>query len=654
MLSEMHAQHYTRREMLVKLKEVGFDVSPGQLLSQMKKWNMMVYGERASQSAANPKSLEETSHRTASGPCIADEESVDESLQLEAKLILEDAPPLPRLSYEEADLGIRLGTRRLSVDQASEGTSGGISFSSLGNAEDPLVQESHTAHRDKATLYYLPSPPPSDPLESATDAPQSDLADAGAILRQVSTITEPWCGNFPTICCCQAFFRGHSDFGRSSELYKIILEQSPPQSLKYIVALLNLVETEPNNGDRQELRNHFWDTINYYLQICTRTDLKNKLAPHILHRLLKVWEAFTDGDRLPLPTADLFRSTAAETHESLINKILKTKLAVNANSNPSDQRVNWHIESERDVGCVVGFVVCKPSTFPLLNCAGEVFGSTDSWKNLTSTTQVQRSLTELVPAANRIAAYMRSQWNKGISIASAYDLGDCDLQMIFAALGLMIALETTSFASDFTDPESWRPGLQAFIETTVNTLSLNADYADKFRKAYWLVRCETIGHSGKTVHMGEPCIATHEWEILDRSIHDYDEERTWFERRLFSGRHNSWPQVNDLMAGTDDNMSIRSESSFNSFRKFQALALHLKIGTPASRSLKTKGSSSKSRRSSESHMSWRLEQVLQIHDEDDVVESEEDGHEPEVSDSAQRAHLDQVAFEKMPNYSESC
>lgn len=647
LLSEMHAQRYTRKDMLVKLREVGFDVSPGQLLSQMKKWDMMVYGERASHSGTCPQIMDESTSPRASEPLISGLGHDDALPQSEEKPSLSDLPLLPPLSF-----GGSLSHTRQFSGHSFDDISDTISFSTLDDIEDISVDRTLVKDPENSQspqIYHGRKRTFSEPVIHGLG---SDVADPASILRQISTITEAWCGNFPTTCCCHALFRGQGSFKSSPELYKIILEQSSPRSLKYIVALLNLMETKFPGQDKQELRVHFWDTVNYYLQLCTRFDLKNKLAPRILHRLLEVWEAFSDGDRLPFPTSDLFRLSVVDSHESLIDRILKTKAPSNLQRCPPDYQVDWHIDAERDVGCVVGFSVRQPSTSSLLNSAGEVFGSTKSWNRLDKGPDTQRSLTELVSTANQIAARMQFKWSDGSCIATAYDLGDCDVPLIFTALGLMIALETTSFTSevDLSNPESWTPGLQTFIETTVDTLSLNADYADKFRKAYWLVRCETIGYGGKTVHMGEPCIATHAWEVLERNIHDYDEARTWFERRFFSGRKDTWPQANDLMTGADDNMSMRSEHSYNSFRKFQALALHLKIGTPASGSLKTKSSSRKSRRSDISHMSWQLERVLQIRNPD-AGEEAEDGDTKDagvdVTSVAERAQMDEMAYKDM-------
>lgn len=648
LLSEMHTQRFTRKDMLAKLREVGFDVSPGQLLSQMKKWDMMVYADRVSHSGIS-QSLDEIMLQSSPEPVIADNDIVNGPADAASKVELDNVPPLPPFSYGHSDES----RWRFSAAERSDDTADGASFSSLEDLDELPLEGYYRSSKLDVTAVH-PDSIEEVLVKIPVHALGSDAADPSSILRQISTITEPWCGNFPTTCCCQAFFRGQGIFASSPELYKIILDQSSPQSLIYIVALLNLVETKPAGEGRLELPTQFWDAVDFYLRACTRVDHKNKLAPHILHRLLRIWEV-SDGDCLPFPVSEFPRSSAARTHESLINKILKTRPSTSEPRQPSSHTIDWQIESERDVGCVVGFTVRRPSTFPLLNCAGEVFGSTDSWNDTNNNDGTQRDLTELIPAANQIAAYMQSQWYNGIAMHTAYDLGDCDLPLIFTALGLMIALETTSFAHDFSDSKTWSPGLQAFIDTTVNTLSLNADYADKFRKAYWLVRCNKIGHHGKIIHMGEPCTAIQGWAILDRSIHDYDEERTWFERRLFSGRQNTWPQqANDLMtlsSPNGDNMSIRSGESFNSFSRFQALALHLKVGTPASRSTKTR-SSARSRSSSESHMSWRLERMLQIRDDDDDETEQEGGlsrrsFEPGTLTSAQRAQLDQMAFEKM-------
>lgn len=648
LLNEMHDQRYTRKEMLVKLKEVGFDVSAGQLLSQLKKWNMMVYGERVSHSGTHQPDFDHIPCQGFLEPAIVDEPLSSEPPLPTKQYSLEGVSPAPLILHDTPISH----TRQFSADQSLDTISDAISFSTLDDIQD-LPTEGKSCETEEPV-----GPPPYHPEVSipgpVVHALGSDAADPSSILRQIQTIKEPWCGNFPTACCCQALFRGQDGFKSSPELYKIILEQSSPHSLKYVVALLNLVETGSLGEDKEELRMHFWDTVNRYLQLCTRLDLKNKLAPHILHRLLKVWETFSDGDRLPFPTTDLFRSSVANTHEALIDKILRTKPTRSSQPPPYDYHVNWQIDAERDVGCVVGFAVRQPSTFPLLNTAGEIFGSIEPWSSVNGRFDQFRSVAQLIPTANYIAAYMQSQWFNGVAIVTAHDLGDCDIPLIFTALGLMIALETTAFTSevDFSHPDSWTPGLRAFIETTVNTLSLNADYADKFRKAYWLVRCNTIGRTGKTVHMGQPCTATRDWDLLDRNINDYDEERTWLERRFFSGRNNSWPQADDLTKGSDDNMSIRSGNSFNSYRRFQALALHLRIGSLKSGSLKTKSSSNQSRCSSLSHMSWQLERMLHIRDgesEEGVLQVGEEVQceADDVSSVEERAKMDELAYEKI-------
>lgn len=630
MLSEMHAQRYTRREMLAKLKHSGFEVSPGQLLSQMKKWNMMVYGERASQAGLPLQPPQ--------GPTGAI--TIDEAVSDELTLTPDFTSPPPERDSTE-DLQYR------SISQPLYDAVGGRSLSSVDEAREA----SGTEYQEYDDTISLGTPPPTYTPEASADettfvnafinALEPEMADSSAILRQVETITEPWCGNFPTVCCCRAFFFGEDRFSTSPKLYEIVLDQSCPQSLAYIMALLNLAATRPTGQTRAKVRRHLETAVENYLRICTRVEYKNKLAPHILHRLIRVWEDFADGDHLALPASNFLRYDTARTNGALLKKIFKTKPTILSKAKSSGCPVNWQTDSERDVGCLVGFTARRPSTFPLLNSDGEIFGSTKSWSTLGTS-----SLAELVPTAQQLAAYMQSQWSNGITIHSAYDLSDCNIPLIFMGIGLMIALEASSSAQGLIEPQSgttahgaWTPGIRAFIEATVNTLSLNADHADKFRKAYWLVRCAKIGHHGKTIHMGgERCTASLDWETLSRPILSYDEERSWIERRLFSGQGNTWPQLDDLLVTTTptalDAASVRStSSSIGSFRRFQALALHLKIGVHASSSLSSRSAKSKSTRSgmsTESHLSWQLEQMLDIRNEDDERSAGKDEVEAEI------------------------
>lgn len=130
----------------------------------------------------------------------------------------------------------------------------------------------------------------------------------------------------------------------------------------------------------------------------------------------------------------------------------------------------------------------------------------------------------------------------------------------------------------------------------------------KFRKCVWLTGAGNIGGSGKPLHFGQGRYLR-EWALLERNVHDFEKERTWIQRQLFSGG-NTWPQAADLVK--DDGMSIRSASSSSSFRRFQGLALHLKLGsTPSLGSFLTKSSG---RMSLDSHLSWEFAHRLGIAD----------------------------------------
>ncbi|KAK5077531.1 hypothetical protein LTR24_009561 [Lithohypha guttulata] len=158
----------------------------------------------------------------------------------------------------------------------------------------------------------------------------------------------------------------------------------------------------------------------------------------------------------------------------------------------------------------------------------------------------------------------------------------------------------------------------------------------KFRKCLWLTGAGNIGGTGKPLHFGQ-CRYLREWALLEGNIHDFDEERTWIQRQLFPGG-NTWPQAADLVK--DDGMSIRSVFSSSSFRRFQGVALHLKLGsTPSLRSFLTKSSG---RMSLDSHLSWEFEHRLGI--ADSKVEA--------ALTPAQRAQQDQEAYEKMQTIEE--
>ena len=621
MLTRMHEQHYTRRQMLEALKALDFDVTSGQLLAQMKKWELAVYITRAESSVEHnmPELLE----------AVWRSQSID--------------PTAEKHPDRDVTLPVRPGSASESFDSHDAGMLGDICLvsSNLSDGADSIDWLESSSTLNEILLNDMPVPPEAldvEYLDTKNDNTSDEqgmspslqemisehrqdvfgtkLQHAQYIQRQLATITEPWCYTFPTDCCCHAFFHHQDNFTTSPELYRIMLEQSSSCSLKYAIILVNLM-TFPNiDVNRQELREPLWSTIEYYLMICTRPTYKNSLASHILHSLVQAWNTWF-GDDLSIPTTG-FSKLRIGSLNTLVSKIMKAR-PVNADNTDTSIQSDWQSEAERNVNTIIGFLARRPSTFPLTDWSGEAFGSLNSPQTL----RVQQDANELLKFAQALSKYMREACSREASGTSEGSkstplelLGDCDLFVIFDSLGLMIALELNSYATDLLDntegvseSSHWPPELRNFIDTIVRTLSLNAEYAEKFRKSYWLVTGKTIGYQGKNIHFGS-CNAMAEWRTLDRSIYEYDAPRTWIERRLFSGR-NEWPKTEDLM--TSDNMSMRSVSSFNSFRRFQALAFHLKIVTPHSRSIRTKSTrSGTSKMSLDSHLSWQLEHMLGI------------------------------------------
>ena len=644
-LTGMHDQRYTRREMISGLKLRDFHVTIGQLLAQMKKWDLTVYNTANGSHAPTFRTTPELEDPNA-GTCV-------EGLRQAAAEPMYDHDPADDTAVQ-VDAGFMGGL--FLANQSDNDIS-----SDLGLANDSLTtlvpsetlrdfitgEQKYIAGEDEAKKGR-----PDLDADTWTEAEGIEY-DSGrgkatpqGILQQLRTITELWCDPFPRTCCCQSLFFSKDRFARSSGLYAILLEQSSSSTLQYVWALLSLIELSPAIIPTPHMQAQLWQTIEYYLRLCTKVDIKNSLANQILHRLLKAWQEVS-GDQAPFPTS-AFTSSRSSTNPSLFTKIFSAKPANSWSSVTACHRnVDWQNDSDRDVGMLVGFAARQPSTFPLINWSGTTFGSTGSWSN----TNDMKDNYELITTAALLATHMEHIWSicdgstngKDIHPKPVVDAVDCDLPMVFNALGLMLALELSSYVKDLmqqdgklSDPASWPKELHDFVDSTLRTLSLNAEYAEKFRRSYWLVKTDKIGYGGKGIHMGD-CLATNEWQVLNRDIHEYDEERTWIERRLFSGR-NTWPQANDLVNG--DNMSMRSVSSFNSFRRFQALAFHLKIGTPHSRSTRTK--STKSKMSLDSHLSWRLEHLLEIKEHDEAHGSSD---EREALSSTQHAEQDQQAFE---------
>lgn len=610
LLTRMHQQHYTRRQMLAALKNTGFNVTTGQLLAQMKKWDLMVYGVKA----------DTIINDTIACPCDA---SVLQPVRAVDPDDAHDAGFIGNLHIIVSDMDDSLHSRSDADLHKSEGN-----VTTLEDTEASQIPPHSTANVSTDEVLDVP-----------TDLGNEDLADfdlehdlelitntltsnAVFLQHQLPTILEPWCEPFPTTCCCRAFFTATDDFAKSPELFHILLEQVPPTSIIYAIAVINLINIEDQTRDEATLRNMLWSCIEQYLRICTRVDVKNNVATRILHSLLQTWNRLYE-DRFPLPAITASR-TSTLSRTALLNRIVKTKARSLGPVNV--RRSKWRAKAGLDIGAITGFIARRPSTWPLINWSGGKFGSTDGWWPVDKPESAG-----LIETATAFSEHMTKIWAteqqnpKKSRLPSLEDLGACNVPLIFDTLGLMLALELSSYAMDFTPNGSllnsphWPKELSKFIDTTVRTLSLNAEYAEKFRKVYWLISAEKIGYSGKSksIHTG-PCTAIEEWQVLERSVYDYDQPRTWIERRLFTNR-NSWPQTEDLV--TADNMSIRSVSSFNSFKRFQALALQLKIGTPHSRSTRTK--STRSKMSLDSHLSWQLEHMLDIQKDDTALDSSE-------------------------------
>lgn len=615
--------------MLAALNNADFNVTAGQLLAQMKKWNLQVNSMEAND--INDGKTEDSCSPTFVQPVriIEPDDTRDAGFIGNLRLVASDPEINLNSSLEEKH------------DEAAN------------NIPRPDIEDSQKVYQlsddmNLAQLESITSPEQEAndlvevELEPETEAIINNLnAHAESLRRQLPTIMEPWCEVFPTTCCCRALFAAENGFSTSPKLYHILLEQAPTQTLLYAIALLNLADTETKAADEPVLRDHLWSTIEYYLRICTRTEIKNSVATRILHALLHTWNKLYQ-DQFPLPTSNTFQRSV-RSRGTLLDKLVKTKPKKDASQ--KQRRSRWQAKAELDIGAISGFIAKRPSTWPLINWSGGQFGSTDGWWPTDDPKNAG-----LIETAAALSDHMTKIWAteqkekhpRARKLPSLEDLGACNVPLIFDTLGLMLALELSSYAADFTSNGSllhspkWPTELSKFIDTTVRTLSLNAEYAEKFRKTYWLISAEQIGYSGKckSVHTG-PCTAAKEWQALNRSVHDWDEPRTWIERRLFTNR-NSWPQTEDLV--TADNMSMRSVSSFNSFKRFQALALHLKIGTPHSRSVRTK--STKSKMSVDSHLSWQLEHMLDIKAEDPatdkgglepLVEMEEDVARSEIA-----------------------
>lgn len=607
LLTRMHQQHYTRRQMLAALKNAGFIVTTGQLLAQMKKWNLMV----------NIVPADTIINDENKCPCDA---TNLQPVQVVEPDDTHDAGFIGGLRLVASNPDIRLGV--CSTEKHEETTDDFTSQERLSSQEVAtpltnvdLAESENTTSPDQAHDDFAEVE-----LEPETETVTGTLNAHAASLRiHLPTIVEPWCDPFPISCCCRSLFTAQDSFAKSPRLYHILLEQSAPHTLLYVLALLNFADTETQPAEESTLRDMLWSTTEYYLEICTRTEIKNSVATRLLHALLQTWNRLYE-DRFPLPNVSSFRSSVTS-RSALLDKVVKTR--PKKPSLAKLRRSRWQAKAELDIGAITGFIAKRPSTWPLINWSGGQFGSMDGWWPVDNPQK-----TGLVETAAALSDHMTRIWAteqqdpQKSRLPSLEDLRACNVPLIFDTLGLMLALELSSYAMDFTPTGSllnspaWPKELSKFIDTAVRTLSLNAEYAEKFQKTYWLISAEQIGYSGKckSVHMGQ-CTAAKEWQVLERSIHDWDEPRTWIERRLFTNR-NSWPQTEDLVTG--DNMSMRSVSSFNSFKRFQALALHLKIGTPHSRSERTK--STRSKMSVDSHLSWQLEHMLDIKAEDPAAD----------------------------------
>ncbi|KAJ9655378.1 hypothetical protein H2198_005752 [Neophaeococcomyces mojaviensis] len=487
-----------------------------------------------------------------------------------------------------------------------------------------------------------------------------DMASTGAIIRHLSTITEPWCTSFPTTCCCHSLFFAKDDFAQSPELYMILMEQSPIYKLQFVMALLSLVETRPKGSHKEVLKTRLRETVEFYLKQCTRTDVKNTMASTILHRLLKVSESILGGEYSAtsrLSTRSL-SSTSLQT-SALMEKILKTTSLENRGTGDDNMPTKWFQECA-DNAITLDFAGLCPNKFSSLNRRGQNFGNRpwalhqdESSSTLAINDSVEDHTTEyprpifdgtfLMTTAASIAKMLQQQ-HASVPVKGVSSHGPSDSKRIFSALGLMIALEFSTNVSflyeapgPISDPAFWTSQMHKFVYTFIENLGQDAECADKFRKAYWLARTDMIGRDGKGIHTGQ-CKAAKEWTILDRSIHEFDEDRPWIERQFLAHRL-TLPHDNEIVMG--DHMSIHSESSATSFDRFQATAVRLQLGRlPSTKSFQT---SSSKRMSAESHLSWQLDRLLEISDDGPMDVSLTD---------EQRAEQDQRTFDLMQTIAE--
>lgn len=607
LLTRLHQQHYTRRQMLDQLKTRDFTVTSGQLLAQMKKWDLMVYTTHQKRPSSTTDVETTPDHESPPPPYSPPRLSTG---------------PLPLVSVDEdldlLDAGFIGGLRLTNsaeqctntVDDAQEHRF------SLGEARDvaPAVsEEGRASSPGLVESEVVPNEDVNSPNQpSSASYPDWNMVDPQTILQQLPTIREPWCDKFSISCCCEDLFTGQGKFSKSPELYHLLLKQASPTSLQHAWAVIRLVEIALVQNLSIDLPALLQTTILQYLTRCTDGQTKNRQANQILHHLLRLWELSNGG--FPIHGYSSSGGSHSRRKNDFYSKLFGLRPS---RRSPESPCFDWELISEQDVQTMVGFTVSRPSPFPLVNWSGLPFGCTDNWSSVCK----EDDATLLVNTASALAQYMQQKWSEtqadtSLTSLDMASLGGCDLTRVFNTLGLMAALELDEYARNLiqkngilSDSVKWPSELKSFLETTVKTLSLNSEYAEKFRKCYWLARVPEIGIGGKVVHFGS-CKASHQWSVLARDIGDYDEPRTWIERRVFSGP-SSWPQPEDL--ATSDNMSVRSSSSINSFRRFQALALHLKLGTPHSRSIRSR--STKSKMSVDSHLSWQLENVLEIGDE---------------------------------------
>lgn len=641
LLTRMHEQHYTRRQMVEALKGRDFVVTSGQLLAQLKKWDLMVYGHGSrGVLKASPQSRELRSEAKQSvgteRPSSSNESlaiTTPEAEECQNKDTIAHqllAPTVSELSMESLDR----------QDSSSSLERVHTELSGLSPTLDTVSEREETGETTNDTLE-----PGDARLQTVKHVLAGEMASEESIVRQLPIVTEPWCKTFPTTCCCHSFFNGIGEFAESPELYQNILQQSSPSSLKYALALLNLSENQAHTPKKMDLKEPLWLTITYYLQLCTRSDCKNSLARSILYRLLRAWESIGE-ERLSLPT-EVFAKRKAESRSGIFARMFRAKTMATMKEGKS--AFDWEASSDRDIGTLIGFAAYRPSTFPLVNWSGQMFGNPATWSAPSGDYEPH----DLVTTAKAFADYMESGCGFSSPPSAVQELVDYDSPLVFRSLGLMLALELSYYANDLmcrkgqlSDAATWPEELRSFINTTVSTLSLNAEYAEKFRKSYWLASTEKIGYQGKYLHTGR-CSAKTEWQILERNIHEYDEERTWIERRLFSGR-GSWPQTEDLMVS--DNASVRSVSSINSFRRFQALAFHLKIGTPHSRSIRTKSTKSMgSKMSLDSHLSWQLEHMLGLQEEAETEEENVKNMDEQTNARLEAESTETVEFDSTEN-----